>query len=306
MKNLICFTTFLLITSHLFAQSIERDVVASSGDYFENANGSLSWTLGELATETYISGNAILTQGFQQPGDMLQGFALDLKVLLDGPYIGPNMSTTLNSSGYVPLNQPYNVAPWSYNGTEAVVSIPNVNVVDWILIELRDAVDVPSATSATIIETQAGFLLNNGTIVGIDGSSMLQSAATVTQGLFVVIWHRHHLGIMSANPLIESGGVYSYDFSTGSGQVAGGFLGYKELAAGIWGMVGGDGNADKQVNNADKLDVWAVQAGLGGYRQGDFNMDAQVNNLDKIDIWAVNSGYGGQVPADAYKSGIPD
>lgn len=28
-----------------------------------------------------------------------------------------------------------------------------------------------------------------------------------------------------------------------------------------WGMVSGDGNADGLINNADKPDVWAVQAG---------------------------------------------
>jgi hypothetical protein len=61
-------------------------------------------------------------------------------------------------------------------------------------------------------------------------------------------------------------------------------------------MAAADGNADSQINNADKNDVWAVQAGASGYLPGDFNMDTQVNNSDKNDAWAPNTGLGGQVP----------
>jgi hypothetical protein len=51
---------------NLFSQQNTPDVVATSGDYFTNVNGSLSWTLGEIAIETLNEENAILTQGFQQ------------------------------------------------------------------------------------------------------------------------------------------------------------------------------------------------------------------------------------------------
>ena len=101
---------------------------------------------------------------------------------------------------------------------------------------------------------------------------------------------------MSAYPVTESGGVYTYDFTTGANQAYGGLLGHKKIGAGVWGMIGGDGNADKQIANSDKNDVWAVQAGTSGYLSGDFTMDVQVNNSDKNDIWAPNSGKGGQVP----------
>ncbi|MBN1340883.1 MAG: hypothetical protein JXA03_16265, partial [Bacteroidales bacterium] len=62
------------------------------------------------------------------------------------------------------------------------------------------------------------------------------------------------------------------------------------------GMTGADGNADQQINNGDKNDVWIQQAGTGGYKAGDFNLDAQVNNGDKNDVWVPNTGLGGQVP----------
>ena len=49
-----------------FSQTLSPDVWATSGDYYSNANNSLSWTIGECITETYSNANNSLTQGFQQ------------------------------------------------------------------------------------------------------------------------------------------------------------------------------------------------------------------------------------------------
>jgi len=58
----------ILISSlQSFAQSLSPTVVASSGDYFSTSSVNLSWTLGEVVTDTYIGTNNQLTQGFQQP-----------------------------------------------------------------------------------------------------------------------------------------------------------------------------------------------------------------------------------------------
>ncbi len=52
------------------AQSTTPTVVASSGGFFSNAAGMLSFTVGELAAVTTLSSaNNFLTQGFQQPSD---------------------------------------------------------------------------------------------------------------------------------------------------------------------------------------------------------------------------------------------
>ena len=45
-----------------------QEVKGTSGDYFQNAQASLSWTIGEPMTETYTTGTNILTQGFHQTG----------------------------------------------------------------------------------------------------------------------------------------------------------------------------------------------------------------------------------------------
>ena len=57
---------FLIIFNTCFSQSNELEVIATSGDYFEEAGISLSWTLGETIIETFSNENFILTQGFQQ------------------------------------------------------------------------------------------------------------------------------------------------------------------------------------------------------------------------------------------------
>jgi len=56
---------FLLFSNFVKAQINTPDVIASSGGYFVQNNGSISWTLGEIVTEK-SSNNTILTQGFQQ------------------------------------------------------------------------------------------------------------------------------------------------------------------------------------------------------------------------------------------------
>lgn len=64
-RNVIPFL-LLFLAGSLSAQQITPFVIASACDYFYSQNFSVSWTLGEMATET-IGTEVILTQGFQQP-----------------------------------------------------------------------------------------------------------------------------------------------------------------------------------------------------------------------------------------------
>jgi hypothetical protein len=56
------------------AQMLTPTVISSTGAYSSNANGSLSYTVGEMTmVETFSAGGNILTQGFQQPTDKAVG-----------------------------------------------------------------------------------------------------------------------------------------------------------------------------------------------------------------------------------------
>jgi PKD repeat protein len=222
-------------------------------------------------------------------------FFVDLRVMLEGSFIGSDMNTTLSVLSDFPLSQPYSASPWIYPGTEVVVTVPE-NVVDWVLVELRDAPDAASATSATRIARYAGFLLNDGSIVSTDGISNQQfNNLTIQQSLFVVIWHRNHLPVLSSSPPVKTGDVYAYDFTSDVGQ-AFGTDAQKFLSTGIFGMIGGDSNADGSIDDLDKVVLWQTEAGESGYLPSDLNLDGQSSNIDKNDFWLPNTGSGAQLP----------
>ncbi len=68
-KSILVLGAVISFCGYTQAQSVSPDVIASAGDFYSNASGSISWTLGEPMGETYTSANNILTQGFQQPWD---------------------------------------------------------------------------------------------------------------------------------------------------------------------------------------------------------------------------------------------
>jgi len=220
---------------------------------------------------------------------------VDLKVFLEGPFVETEMNPLLNQKGLLPHDQPFNQFPWNYDGDESVESIPKNQIVDWVLIDFRDAVDAASATEVTIIKQQAAFLLADGSIVDLDGASMLRFEETVSNHLFIAIRHANHLGILSSAEVTLSDGAYMYDYSTNSSKVFGGDVGYKQLAGGICGMVAGDANADGEIDDADLL-IWQVNAGKAGLNPANFSMDGEVDNIDKNGFWYPNRDKECQVP----------
>jgi hypothetical protein len=205
------------------------------------------------------------------------------------------MNTYLTGIDDFPLEQPFNTSPWNYIGAEEIVIVPE-NTVDWLLLDFRDAISATHANESTTIQQNAAFLRHDGRVIGLDGNPFLQLQNVVNNQLFIVISHRNHLDILSAFPLTQLGGIYTYDFSTDAAKVHGGLNGHKEIASGVWAMIAGDANTNGFVDDADKDFNWMIQAGLNGYYLGDFNMDSNVNNQDKNDFWLPNRGSGNQLP----------
>jgi len=218
---------------------------------------------------------------------------LELTVYLEGPANGSLMNTDLLQ--YIPLNQPFNVTPWYYTGTESVVIVPGTDIVDWALVELRDAVSPDLAIASTTFDWQAAFIRNDGKVVDLNGDPTLHFGTSITDSLFIVVHHRNHLSIMSAYGLEEDGGIYIYDFSTAEG-LAFGANAQKLIGTGIWGMFSGDGNKDKTIDDLDKSLIWENEAGENGYLESDYNLNGQSDNSDKNDFWFPNQGEGSQVP----------
>jgi len=229
---------------------------------------------------------------------------MSLKVALEGAF-NPStdlMNTELNS--ILPITQPYNPSlpyfgnndpVWLYAGLESVSAIP-ADAVDWIIIELRDAANAAAAGPETTIPggIKAALLKNDGTIIGVENNPYLIFAGVpVLQNLFLVIHHRNHLSVLSSNPVVEIDGIYSWDFTSSSEQAFNN--GQKQLSVNVFGMIGGDGNGDAQVDLQDKTGVWNMVAAEKDYSGGDYNMNGEISNQDKNDIWNPNLGTGSQV-----------
>jgi len=83
MKKLLSFIAgaFILLQFSGAQITLAPTVIASAGDYYENGNISISWTLGEIAVSTLYSDNLVLTQGFQQPFTI--GTSINLNNVVD-------------------------------------------------------------------------------------------------------------------------------------------------------------------------------------------------------------------------------
>ncbi|MCB2220721.1 MAG: hypothetical protein KQI35_10015 [Bacteroidetes bacterium] len=224
------------------------------------------------------------------------GFFADIKVMLEGPFTGSMMSTTLNEQDVIPLSQPYNTSPWNYNGTESVTTIPSPDIVDWILLELRQAPYVDYATSSAVETRKAAFLKSNGDIVAMDGMTLPRFDIVPSDDYYLVIWHRNHLGVLSAQPITMEEDQMTYDFTTGPDKYYHGIQGTKDLSAGTWGMIAADLNGDGIVDETDKSTGWNVEAGKSGYLFSDANLDAHTNNNDKNQLLYSNTSLESQVP----------
>jgi hypothetical protein len=242
----------------------------------------------------------VLNEGFPAPtitnGSITGtgGIILDLKANLEGPFNGADMNADLNPWRIL-KNQPYNTSPWYYNGSESFASVPNGDVVDWILVELRETTGGPAtALPATQIGRRAGLLLRDGSIVSTDGISKLIFGVSVTNNLYAIVWHRNHLGMMSAFPLTLGGGIYSYDFTNALSKAY--LNGQISLGGGKYGMYAGNADGNSTINNSDITLKWNLQAGVSGYHSADLDLDGQVNSQDKNDVWLPNNGEGTQVP----------
>jgi len=243
---------------------------------------------GQLTLENYsgmLSGEAFDSDPYNRINWIIPDLQLALTAFLEGPFNGSTMNTDLNNLAEFPLNQPFNTLPWNYSGSENITATPT-GVVDWVLIELRDAGSAASAVPGSQIARQAALLMSNGEIKTLNGSeNPVFSGLHVSENLFVIIWHRNHLGVMSAIGVSEVSDVYTYNFSSAAEQAYGD--NQVNLGNGYFGLIAADINADGFINT-DDLNLWKQLSGKTGYLTEDINLDSQVDNKDKNDFWYQN------------------
>lgn len=208
------------------------------------------------------------------------GNRLLVKAFLEGAYNTSSnaMNSTLNA--ILPTTQPYNIAPWNYNGTESIAT-SNSNIVDWVLIELRQTSD------NSLVSRKAALLHTNGNIYHTDGIQGVDFG-TLSGSYYVVLRHRNHLPIISANA-VTLPNITAYDFSNVNTQVQGGNTTIRDVN-GVRMIKTGDFDSNGILNYAD-YNVFMAQflSGNSNYVSSDANFDNNLTTAD-FDIYFNNLG----------------
>lgn len=215
----------------------------------------------------------------------------NIKVYLEGVYNNGVMTGNLND--VLPMNQPFNVAPYFYDGTETRDSNPStLNIIDWVLVEMRMGTPSLVEKQTILVEQKAGLLLDNGSIVAPDGNALPFENLIEDQEYYIVVRHRNHLDIISNQPRIAATPMV-YDFTLSAAQA----FGVAQMKTAIDGkamMFTGDFTGDGVIQTSD-YDFWATNpALLGVYINTDANLDAIVQVTD-YDLWFFNKAKLGSV-----------
>ncbi|MEP0265940.1 hemagglutinin protein [Dokdonia sp.] len=285
---LIFMVLAMVCITHSYGQSIERSVIASSGSTITNGTTTLDFTVGELAVTTITDGTTTFTQGFQQ-AEVNLAIQISPIVFLQGAFTNPNTGEEMlmrddlriASTILIPTTSPYDsttcdAAIFTTSGTNAIV--------DWILIELRDATN-----PVIIIASQSALLQRDGDIVATDGTSAV--SIDVTSGdYYVAVKHRNHLGILTASTLALSRAVTTLDLSTDVAVATGGSLALRDMGNGLYAMYAGDVNNDGSILNTDITNAIAASGGITVYTGADADMDGNILNTDIALIIQPNAG----------------
>ncbi len=194
------------------------------------------------------------------------------RVFLEGYHKGITGAQEISSTGFnlIPLNQPFNTAPWNYSGTEAVTQVP-VNAVDWILLACRDA-------NGNVLEYKAGFVDVNGYLIDENGEYGLAVSNPYNH---FSLHHKGHLAVMS-NKAYENS---LFDFTSFVFSA----YGLEQLKSNnnAFVMYAGDYDNNGIINNLD-FNAWENNsAAVNQYLHFDADGNGIINNLD-YNFWELN------------------
>lgn len=257
---------------------------------------ALSWVWRDfvclLCLAGMLSAHVVHAQGAGLKSLPVTGVNISARVVLQGPYDPESglMADRLREQVLLPLTQPYSIAPYDYAGTEqlssSVLAFDGQDaVVDWVLLELRDALN-----PAIVIAQQAVVLQRDGDLVDAQSGAVVMNFAAVPAGDYRVgVQHRNHLGAFTASALPLSTAVSIVDFSSSAVVVNGSNA--RLTIGGFAVLRGGDSNQDQQLiavgvgNDSNPLLSGVLLAEgnaglnasyqLAGYLATDFNLDGK-------------------------------
>jgi|GEM_PF-3347235 len=190
-----------------------------------------------------------------------------------------------------PGGQPYNNAPWNYNGTEGAGWQPSDypdGAIDWVLISLRST---PQPSSE--VARAAALLMEDGSII----PASLELNGNTATAFYIVVEHRNHIPAMTptAVPLINN--TLTYDFRTANSYAQGAGFGQTQLGT-EWALFAGEisqsSSVGYEVTGADLILWQATNGSFGTYLGEDVDMDGDINGQDRI-LLNLNNGISSSV-----------
>ncbi|WP_020598393.1 Ig-like domain-containing protein, partial [Spirosoma panaciterrae] len=177
-----------------------------------SANGSYACTVNLPTGPTTLTAIATNSGGTGTATTTVTVTGLVARVYLQGALINApvagRMRDDLRVKNLIPTTEPYTSLGFTQTGggggetianPSGVFAVTGANaIVDWVLVELRNA-NAPT----TIVATRSALVQADGDIVSVDGTSPITFGQGVTQGTayYVSVRHRNHLGVMTASPV---------------------------------------------------------------------------------------------------------
>ncbi len=265
------------------AQSIEKFSIDSGGASVTAGGIQMLYTIGEVNVQELSTGGISVSEGFINPMSLM--IKLDPKIFLEGPYNAGQMNDVLRSTDNIPTSSPY-VDNATCNATVFDTTGANA-IIDWVWIELRDSND-----GITVLAETSALLQADGDVVATDGTSVIN--INVSPGnYYVMVSHRNHLGVLTANPINLSGSATVLDLTTNSLLVTGGANGIANMDDGNYALFAGDFDGNGQIQNSDAVGALPF-IGLSGYLNADIDMNSQGQNTDILNTLNPNIGRGEQ------------
>lgn len=258
----------------------------------KDASGTLNHPVMYMSTYSHfgsmvidVAGNTLSAKFLNDQGAVIDHFdirktfpavQLALKAFLDGPYDQGTalMRDDLRAAGLVPLAHPYGTlypAIGESNLTSTTPATLGVTgsdaIVDWVVVELRDAVD-----PRIIVARKPALIQRDGDVVGPDGTAPLGFSVPVGN-YHIAIRHRNHLGCMTAEPAALSTVSTTMDLT--------------QPSTATWGT-----NAQHSVNG--RMALWSgdlVEDGIVKYTGIDNDRDALLQAIGGIVPTNTVSGY---------------
>lgn len=289
----------------------DEDLSAFIGEPLEG-----TWTLS--ITDVFPEDNGVLNSWCLIPILDVPQVTVAPRVFLEGPYNSGSglMSDALRSSGLIPAQEPFTGLGYVHSGggggetiAAGVLDITgNDAIVDWVLVELRDA-----GNSSTLVASRSALVQRDGDVVDMDGTSPV-SFQQATGPYFLAIKHRNHLGVMATPAVTLNGAPVTVDLTLTTTGTFG--LQARKSIGGVAVLWAGDATRDGQVkytgagNDRDPVLVLVggqtPTATVNGYHGEDVNLDGVVKYTGAAnDRDPILQNVGGSVPSAVRDQQLP-